>query len=397
MHTESVQSNKVSKSFIAFAATLMSVVAITIDATLPALDVIREELHISPANQVQYVIGLVFAGLGLGQLFWGPMSDAIGRKKVIYLCLTLYLIGSLICFYSLTISTLLFGRFIQGLSVAGPYVCSLSIVRDKYSGPTMAKIMSLVTMIFIAVPAIAPSIGQGIMLFSSWRYIFVLYIGYSLLVLAWVYFGFKETLPPSQRTPFNLNNLRSGFFEVLSHRRSLIYTISISLMFSALIAFLNTCQQIFQTQFNVGNTFSLYFGGLALGLGVASMVNSKLVEKHGMRFVCLRAIWTFTLASLTFLISHLFTNIELWMFILFAAVIFFCLGFLIANLNSLALEPMGHIAGTAAAAIGFSSSLIALTIGTFIGQSYSGSLIPIAASYFLIGVSTIILITIAKN
>lgn len=375
----------------------MSVVAITIDATLPALNAIKDDFQVLQINQVQYVISLIFAGMALGQLFWGPMSDAIGRKAVIYTCMIIYLAGSLLCFTSQSISILLIGRFIQGISVAGPYVCSLSIVRDQFSGPTMAKIMSLIMMIFIMVPAIAPSLGQGVMLLASWRYIFILYIAYSFIVLLWVYFGLKETLSPEQRTPFCIKNLRAGFLQVLGHKRSLAYILAIGLIFSVLIAYLNTCQQIFQTQYGVGKMFSIYFGGLALGLGLASMANSKLVEKLGMRFVCLRALSVFIIASFALIVLHFFIEIHLWVFVGYAAIIFACFGFLMANLNSLALEPMGHIAGTAAAVIGSGSSMIAMVLGTFIGQLYTGSLLPIAISYFFVGILAFILVTIAKN
>ncbi|PIR32091.1 MAG: Bcr/CflA family drug resistance efflux transporter [Alphaproteobacteria bacterium CG11_big_fil_rev_8_21_14_0_20_44_7] len=373
------------KEFIVLMALLMSVVAISIDAMLPALGVIGKALEVSHPNQAQYIISSVFIGLAIGQLISGPLSDAVGRKKALFLALSLYLLGSVICFLSGNIELMLFGRFVQGLGASGPYVACMSIVRDKYSGRHMARVMSLVMMIFITVPIIAPALGQGILLLASWRYIFALYILYSSLVMVWVAFRLEETLPEENRIAFNLSNITSGIKTVFSNRQTVCYTICMGLIFGALIGDLNSAQQIFQGQFGVGKMFVVYFGLQALAFGVSSLVNSQLVEKFGMRYLSVRAIAIMTILSALFLLAHYFVDIQFWMFFLYGMALLFCFGILFGNLNALALEPMGDIAGLASAIIGSSSSVIAIISGTIIGQMYDGTLIPIVSGFLILG------------
>ncbi len=374
-----------SLEFIAMMAVLMSVVAISIDATLPALGIIGNELKVAHPNQAQYIISFIFAGMAIGQLVSGPLSDALGRKKVLYGGLVIYLVGSVVCLLSHSIEVMLVGRFIQGLGVSGPYVSTMSIVRDKYSGRGMARIMSLVTMIFIMVPVIAPAIGQGILFLASWRYIFGLYILYALVVGTWVFFRLDETLPPKDRIAFKAANIMHGVKTVLQNRVTVTYTITMGLVFGALIGDLNSIQQIFQDQYKVGSMFAVYFGLQALSMGASSLINSHLVEKLGMRYICIRAVMVMIVASLILLVLHAFGPISFWAYFFYGMALLFCVGLLFGNLNALAMEPMGHIAGMASAIIGASSSVIGLTLGTIIGQLYDGTLFPIICGFLVLG------------
>ncbi len=373
------------KEFTLLMALLMSIVAISIDALLPALGVIAADLRLANPNHAQLLISGIFAGMAIGQLICGPLSDALGRKPVLYAGIALYFLGSVICYTAASLEILLVGRFIQGLGVSGPYVSAVSIVRDKYSGRQMARAMSVIMMIFIMVPAIAPSVGQAVLTYASWRGIFVLYILYASVVGTWIFFRLEETLPKEHRIPFHLPNILGGFREVFSNRATICYTLCMGACFGGLIGYLNSSQQVFQTQFGVGEKFSLYFGGLALVLGVSSLINARLVERLGMRYICLRSFATVMAASALFLALHAFVKIELWMFIGYAAILFFCFGLVFGNMNALALEPMGHIAGIAAAITGSVSSVISLTIGSTIGQMYNGTLIPMAIGFTLLG------------
>lgn len=378
-------------------AAMMSITAMTIDAILPALGAIGSELQVSHPNQAQYIISFIFAGMAMGQLVCGPLSDALGRKTVLYMTMSLYLAGSIICFLAPNISVMLLGRLLQGISTAGPYVTTMSIVRDKFSGRLMARIMSLVMMIFIMVPTLAPSIGQLVMFVASWRYIFIFYILYAGIILTFVAFGLEETLPKERRIPFTLQNLKNGFASVLSHRQTVMYILAIACIFSSLIGYLNSCQQIFQVQFGVGKWFVVYFGGLALTIGVSSLTNSRIVEAYGMRFICIRALLVIITSSAIFLGLHLIVDITVWMFVIYAACLFFSFGFLMGNLNTLAIEPMGHIAGLASAVIGSTSAIIAMIIGTTIGQMYNNNLIPIALSFFALGMIALTLVLNAER
>jgi DHA1 family bicyclomycin/chloramphenicol resistance-like MFS transporter len=385
------------KEFTVLMAFLMSIVAISIDAMLPALGYMAKDLAITPPNHAQYIIGLIFMGMALGQLVAGPLSDALGRKPVLYIGIGFYLVGSLLCFFAPGFHLLLVGRFIQGLGVAGPYVSVMSIVRDKYSGREMARVMSLVMMIFIMVPAIAPSLGQAILLLASWRAIFLLYIVYSIGIGLWLYLRLEETLHPEYRVPFRFGAILHALREVVKSRPTIGYTVGMGIVFGSLIGYLNSSQQIFQEMFGTGKMFTVYFGGLALLFGVSSLVNSKLVERLGMRYLCRRAGLGIVAASFLFLAINLTLPVKLWMFLIYAGGIFFCFGLMFGNLNALAMEPMGHIAGIASAVIGALSSVISITLGAIIGQMYDGTLVPMTAGFFILGILALLVMAWADR
>lgn len=385
------------KEFIALMAVLMSVVAISIDAMLPALNIMGTELNVTHPNQPQYIISLMFAGMALGQLISGPLSDTVGRKKILFYSMLVYLAGSVVCFFAPSLSAMLVGRFIQGLGASGPYVCTMSIVRDKYSGSGMARVMSLVTMIFIMVPAIAPSLGQAILSFTSWRYIFILYVFYAVGVLVWMSVRLEETLPAAKRIPFKLINLYHGTRTVLRTRSTVCYMVGMGVMFGSMMGYLNSSQQIFQDLFKTGEMFVVYFGGLALTFGVASLLNSRFVVKLGMRHIATRAIYGIVVASALFLALHLVLEIQLWMFVAFASFVFLNFGFIFGNMNALAMEPMGVIAGIASAIIGSASFAISIVIGTVIGQLYNDTLVPIVAGFLGGCVITLLMFSMAEK
>lgn len=383
--------------FTIMIASLMSVVALSIDAMLPALGVIGNDLAVVNPNHTQFIIGFIFLGMTLGQLVCGPLSDAIGRKRILYYALSIYFVGSVICFFAPSLKVMLVGRFLQGIGVSGPYVAAVAIVRDKFSGRDMAKVMSLVMMIFILVPAIAPALGQGLMMVFSWRAIFVLYIVYAAAVLTWITFRLEETLPVSHRIPFNLVNMKHGLFEIVRNRRTVCYTICMGICFGSFIGYLNSSQQIFQVMFGTGKMFIVYFGCLALLFGLASLTNSRFVQKLGMRHICIRSVLGVVAASALFLIVNLTMPVQLWMFMCYVAVMFFCFGLMFGNLNSLAMEPMGHIAGIASAIIGASSSAISMSLGALIGQMYNDTLIPMTVGFLSLGLLSLKLMYFAER
>ncbi len=395
---DSTPRSKISSlEFTLLVALMMSIVAISIDALLPALGIIRTEIPLAYPNQVQLVISALFLGMALGQLICGPLSDATGRKKVLYSGILLFLVGSVICFFAQDINTLLVGRFIQGLGVSGPYVSAISIVRDKYAGREMAKVMSLVMMIFIMVPAIAPSLGQAILWVASWRYVFVLYVIYSVAIGLWIFLRLEETLPKENRIPLSVTGFMDGFKEVICNRTTMGYTLCMGLFFGSFVGYLNSSQQIFQVQFGTGKMFTVYFGVLALVFGVASLFNSQLVEKWGMHFISNRAVLAIILSSALFLGLHAACDIQLWMFMIYAAVLFFAFGLIFGNVNAMAMEPMGHVAGIASAIIGSVSSIISMVIGTAIGQLYNNTLIPVTVGFLVMTSLALLLMKFADS
>lgn len=386
-----------SQEFTLLVALLMSIVAMSIDALLPALGFISTDIPLSHSNQAQYIISALFLGMALGQLICGPLSDATGRKKILYVGIILFFCGSLICFFAQDINTLLIGRFIQGLGVAGPYVSAISIVRDKYSGNEMARIMSLVMMIFIMVPALAPSIGQAVLLVSSWRYIFVLYIVYALIIGIWIFVRLEETLPKEHRIPFSTRGFIDGFKEVVSNYTTICYTLCMGLFFGSFLGYLNSSQQIFQDLFHTGKLFTVYFGVLALVFGAASLVNARFVQKWGMDYLCNRAVLGIIFSSAIFLAVLFLVPTNLWLFMIYASVLFFCFGLVFGNVNAMAMEPMGHVAGIASAVIGATSSIMSMIIGTAIGQMYNDTLIPVTSGFLVLGTMALVLLQFARN
>jgi len=384
-HNNTSASGVSPKEFTVLVAMLMSIVAISIDALLPALGIIGKELGATTANQPQLLISMLFLGLAFGQLICGPLSDALGRRPILFGGFALYVVGTVVCYQADSLEVLMFGRFIQGLGVAGPYISAISLVRDLFHGAQMARIMSLVMMIFVLVPAIAPTLGQAIMFIADWRGIFEMYLVYAAILVLWVIFRLKETLPKSNRIAFSRKGFYDGFKEVLTNRITASYTVCMGLFFGSFIGYLNSSQQIFQVQFETGSMFSVYFGLLALVLGSSSLMNSRIVEKYGAKIIAFRAICVVVIVSILFLSMHAFVEIQLWMFLIYAAAIFFSFGLLFGNFNALAMEPMGHVAGIASAVIGSVSSIMSLSIGTIIGQMYNNTLVPVSSGFTVMG------------
>lgn len=373
----------------------MSIVAISIDAMLPALGVMGPDLNVTHPNQAQLIISLIFLGMMVGQLIAGSASDALGRKKVLFIGLSVYIVGSFICYLSQHIGMMLTGRFIQGLGVSAPYVCAIAIVRDKYAGRDMARIMSIIMVFFMMVPAVAPSIGQAVLNFGTWHYIFVMYICLAAALGIWCFFRLEETLHPEDKIPFRFKNLVHGFGVVVRTRLTMCYTIAMGICFGSLIGYLNSSQQVFQVMFATGETFTLYFGALALVLGAASLLNSRIVQKYGMRRICYIASGCVISASAIFLVVNYTVEVTLWMFMTYASVLFFSFGVMFGNLNSIAMEPMGHIAGVASAVTGAMSSLLSVSLGTLIGQLYDGTLIPMTLGFLVLNLISLTLMKAA--
>ncbi|HAV5297312.1 TPA: Bcr/CflA family efflux MFS transporter [Acinetobacter baumannii] len=374
------------REFALLMALLMPIVSFSIDAVLPALGEVGRVFELKNNNQTQWVIIGIFSGMTIGQLIAGPLSDAIGRKRILFTGIIIYFLGSLLCFTTQSFEWFLVGRFIQGIGVSGPYVASISIVRDKYSGAQMARIMSLIMMVFMVAPAIAPSLGQLIIHFFGWRDIFVLYMIYATVVGAWVALRLEETLLPENRLPMRLQAFQEGFKEVVSNKTTMSYLLCAGFCFGGFIGYLGTSQQIFMQQFGkTGQEFSAYFAVLAGVMGIASFTNSKIVMKFGMRPICIYGFLSLCLISLIFLgIQLIGVTVAFWMFMLYACILFLLFGTLFGNLNAIAMEPMGHVAGMASAIIGAASSVLSLILASIIGQLYNGTLIPMTCGFVIL-------------
>lgn len=372
--------------FIILCATLICLVALSIDAMLPALQIIGTDLGVVNNNDNQLIVTTLFAGLALGQMVTGPLSDTIGRKRTIHYGLFLFLIGCIISVTSESFEGMLVGRFLQGLGVSAPRIVTIAIVRDLYEGRGMAQIMSFVMAVFIVVPAVAPALGQAILLVAEWRMIFIALVAVAIIGFLWLSLRLPETLSDEKRLPFSTHQLWSGIKETCSNRIAFGYTIASGIIFGSFIGYLSSAQQIFAVVYDLEEQFPLLFAALALALGAASIVNGKLVVKYGMRRLLFIALISQIIISTSFfLYAYLQDGVPVLATLMtWGVASFFCTGILFGNFNALAMEPMGHIAGLAAAAIGSISTVISLAIGFYIGYLFNGTILPLVGGFALL-------------
>ena len=390
MHSDTRNPEPSFVEFVVIISLMMSLTSLSIDTMMPALPQIGRELSVQNANERQLIISMIFLGMAVGQLFFGPLSDKTGRKPAVYSGYAIYIAGSFLSVFSVTFPMMLAGRLLQGVGISSPRAVTLAMVRDRYSGRMMARVMSFVMTVFILAPMLAPSLGQAILKFSSWRGIFVSFVIIALITLLWFVLRIPETLAPEQRAPFSLRHIVDATSIIVKNRIALGYTISTGLVGGAFLGYLNSAQQIFQEVYNLGEFFPILFGIISVSIGLASFLNARLVMRFGMRFLVqwpLRFI--LGLAVVALVITQLFAGQPpLWFVMAYLMLTFFGIGLLFGNQNALAMEPLGHLAGIGAAVVGSLSTMIQMPLGTIIGQNYNGTIFPLVIGIaILIGIS----------
>jgi len=380
--------------FVVIISLMTSLTAMSIDMMLPALATIDQDLGLQNINDRQLIVSMLILGMGLGQMFFGPLSDSTGRKRSMVLGYALYIGGALLSVFALNFRIMLIGRFLQGVGVSAPRALGLAVVRDRYAGKTMARVMSFVMTVFILMPIVAPSFGQIVLLFAGWRAIFVTFIVMALVSITWFLVRMPETLDPANHAPFSVKRITGAAWAVVRNRTALGYTLSAGLVSGAFLGYLNSAQQIFQEQYALGELFPLVFSGIAIPLGAASLSNTRLVMRFGMSFLVNTALRAIVLLALVALAVSLFTmgNPPLWFLLAYLVLSFFCVGILFGNLNAMAMEPLGHMAGIGAAMVGALSTLLQMVLGTIIGQSYNNTVFPLVAGLAILGSVAIIVV-----
>jgi DHA1 family bicyclomycin/chloramphenicol resistance-like MFS transporter len=381
-----------SGEFVARIALMMSLVALAIDAMLPALPAIGAELGVREANDTQLVISALFLGLAIAQMVYGPLSDSFGRKPAIYAGFAIFIVGCVMSILASGLEVMLLGRFLQGIGAAGPRIVTMALVRDQYAGRAMARVMSLAMAVFIMVPILAPAVGQAILLVAHWRAIFGMLLAVALIALGWFALRQPETLPAARRRPFSLRQVAAAVRETCTHRAAFGYTMMAGLIFGSFIGYLISAPQIFLDQYRTGgNRFALYFALLAAFIGAASLVNARLVMAWGMQLLCRIALLAICGLSLAFLAWAWATagTPPLWALLGYLGVTFFCNGILFGNFNAMALEPLGHIAGVASAVVGSLTTFVSLGLGTLIGRSFDGTVLPLVGGYAALGLAAL--------
>jgi DHA1 family bicyclomycin/chloramphenicol resistance-like MFS transporter len=378
--------------FVAFVAACMALSAMSIDIMLPALPLLHADFKLADPNQAQAVIASFFIGIGSSQLFYGPLADRFGRKPILVAGLILFIFAGILTMIANSFTALLAARVLQGIGAGAPRVMAVSMVRDRYAGARMAKVMSLSMMTFMIVPVLAPSLGQLILRVTThWHWVFGMLVVTGIALLTWAIRRLAETLPPEHRMPLTPRSVYSAYRQTLTTRRFVGYMMAVSLIFGAHIGFISSSQQILVNVFDAGRTFPLLFATLALASGMAVFANAKLVRRVGMR----RLGMTGLAAIIVINLFHLWFNFAgyetLLVFMLMQGASMFMFGLLVPNLNALAMEPMGHIAGTASSMIGFASTTGGALIGLSIGLMFNGTVVPLAGAYVVLALASLII------
>jgi len=385
--------------FIALMALLMALNALAIDIMLPGLQEIGASLGVENENHRQYVISAYLIGFAFAQLAYGPISDRFGRRAPMFFGLGVYIVSSLASVFAPTFAILLALRFVQGIGSAAMRVITVSIVRDVFGGRAMAEIMSLIMMVFMIVPVLAPGTGQVIMFFGDWHLIFIFMAVMAAVISVWMYLRMPETLAPEDVRPFTVRSVVAGFRIVLTDRVALCYTLASTFIFGALFGFINSAQQIYVGIYGLGVWFPVAFAGVATFMALSSFVNARLVGRFGMRRLSHGALLGFLGINALWLVLTLAWSghVPFAIFIVLFALAMFQFGWIGSNFNSLAMEPLGHVAGTASSVLGFMGTAGGTAIGAAIGQAFDGTALPLVAGFFAVSAVGLVFVLVAER
>ena len=383
--------------FVCIIALMMALNALAIDSMLPALPHIAADLGVANGNDRQWVITAYLLGFGVAQLVYGPLADRFGRKPVLLIGVGVYILFSLLATLAPTFDTLIAARVGQGLGSACTRVLAVSIVRDRYEGRTMARVMSFSFLVFLGVPILAPSIGQLIMLVGPWRWIFAGLGLVGVCLTIWTSLRLPETQKPEDRLPIRFSRLLAAYKTALTERTAMGYTLAMTAITGALFGFINSSQQIFADVFHAEAVFPAVFALIAGGIAAASLVNARLVVRLGSRKISHTALIGFTSIAAIHAATALLGHESIWTFAVLQTLTMFCFGMIAGNFGAMAMETMGHIAGTAASIQGFISSVIGSLLGFAIGQQFNGTAAPMTLGFTAMGLTALVFVLFAER
>jgi DHA1 family bicyclomycin/chloramphenicol resistance-like MFS transporter len=390
--------NKISQfEFVALMASLMSVAALAIDALLPALDIIGLDIGTTDLAENQLLVTMIFLGLGIGPLLFGPISDSLGRKPGVYMGFGIFILASIICVYAESLEVMVIGRILQGVGLSAPRTISIAIIRDMFSGDYMARVMSFVTVVFLLVPIVAPAMGKFVLDYYNWQAIFLVQCLFCILIALWFWKRQPETLEVANRAAFSHRAFLAGSSELLKQKRTMAFTLISGFVVGSFLVYISSSQQIFHEQYNLKEEFPYIFAGLAVSIGAAIFLNGTLVLRYGMeKLVTISLFAFFGVSALYVVLFHASANPSIEILMLFFGLQFFAIGFLFGNLRALAMEPVGHIAGIAAAITGLISTLMAVPISTFIGGYISDTALPLFTGFLICSLLSILILVHLK-
>ncbi|WP_316015906.1 multidrug effflux MFS transporter [Roseobacter sp. HKCCA0434] len=383
------------RTFVVLTAALMGLNALAIDIMLPGLPALGLDYGLEDPNRAQTVITAYLVGFGAAQFVVGILADRFGRKPVLIAGLACYTLAAFACLVAPSFETLLVARVVQGMASAAPRVVSTALVRDCYSGRRMAQVISLSMMIFMAVPVLAPSIGQLILLVAPWPAVFAVLAVYALLMLWFCAARLPETLAPEKRRPIRLSFVAEAMASVFGNLQTVGYMLAAGIFFGAMFGFVNSAQQVLGEVYNLGPWFPAVFALVAGSISISSFLNAGLVERLGMRFLSHLAVAAYiVLAAIMWLFAR---DLALVPFLLLLTPMFLMIGLTFANFNALAMEPQGHVAGVAASMTGAVTVLMGAGIGFVIGQAFDGTVLPMARGFLISGMATLVMIALTER
>ena len=383
--------------FVAMVASLMAMTAFAIDAMLPALPAIGQDLNVIEDNDRQLVIGVMLLGFGIAQIVHGPLSDRFGRRPLLVGGLGLYALSSVVAAFAQSYELLLAARFFQGVAVAATRVLAVSIVRDLYVGRKMAQVMSFAMMVFMAVPVLAPLLGEIIISIASWRWIFWMFAAIGISVGLWIGYRLPETLQPEDRMPLTIERVGHGWKQTLTNRKSLGYMLASALLSGALFGFINSIQQVIYDTFGRPDMLVPAFALIAGAMSAASLLNSRIVLRLGTRLVSHSALIVFILLAAAASFTAYADTKSLWLFLVLLSLNMGAFGLCGANFGAMAMEDMGAIAGTASSVQGAVGVLLGAIIGGSIGQLYNGTTLPLSLGFLICGCLALICVYITEG
>ena len=384
-------------AFVTLMAGFMALNGLAVDTMLPALPAIGDELGVVDPNARQWVITSYFLGFGIFQLFYGPLSDRYGRRPVLLFGVSVYAFFSILTVFVSTFDAVIATRFLQGAGSAATKVLVVAIVRDCYSGRQMARVMSLAFIIFLTVPILAPAIGQGIMLFVSWHWIFLGLALFAIGLATFAWFRLPETLRPEHRLPLSIGRVITAFKVVVTTRNSIGYSVAMTLILGPLFGYIASVQQIFADVFQIEALFTIYFAVTALSMAIASYLNSRIVERLGTRMVSHTALCLILIIALLGVLVQQLGHENLYTFVAIQSAIMFCFGLAAPNFGAMAMESVGHIAGTASSVQGCITTVFAAILGFLIGQAFNATTVPLIGSFAVLSALAIGVVLVTEG
>lgn len=383
--------------FVALTAALMALNALAIDIMLPALPQMGADFKVPQENDRQLIIVAYMLGFGVSQLFYGPLTDRFGRRSVLFISLFFYVVAAIMCVYAPTFDLLIAARAFMGASAGGSRVIAVSAARDLYVGRQMAKVMSLVMIVFMSAPIVAPFFGQLMLKTMSWHGIFWVLAAFGAIMFLWVLVRMPETLAVEKRVPLNIPTMLHNYWKVIRTREAFGYTIASGFVFGGLMSYISSSEQLYHEVYDTGDWFALWFAGAAVAMSASNLINSRFVERVGMRPISHSALIAFVIVSMVHAIIAMQGPVPFPLFYTLVIIAFFAIGFQGPNYNAIAMEPLGALAGSGAALIGFASSFVSASIGGLVARQFDGTATPIFIGHAVVGTLALITIFITEK